>query len=428
MTNESGPSVRRFHLTFLDRDKRGTKASTVLPPGERRIYAFTAPILFAPETLTIVAASRRSDDRLSSCPIRLREIHIADHVVDFGDGAFGPTIDLKPRRLRELNVAETMYCVVENTSKEHVIVKVTYSGRPDGQGDRLYHMGASPTHAESRTRRVTVPAVEAGDRTFDLSWKSLWPCRVKRFWIHSDSHCDLDLVDVKVGNRGQLLSIHPMPAEMYENGVDVNFDGLVTAQDLSFAMLSTSKEERHVEVEIEAEIDDPGVSRTEDGMLGGPRDMREYPLGFYEETVLPGQHCDLVSIPAIPFRGERMLIPSSLNFEVISLRVLGRDYLNLHGPMPSINFAENHLPGPKLSLPIAPPGTEMVLRVRNTGKEPSRFMAALIGTAGHAPEDALTTISPEAHARALELIQSTPQFLGLARQFTHQLAHPAASR
>jgi hypothetical protein len=150
------------------------------------------------------------------------------------------------------------------------------------------------------------------------------------------------------------------------------------------------------------------------------RDLREFPLGFYE--VIPGEtrlsrdeakaliktykkkllqylvgeieRCpsapgrssvgcvDVVSRPQIVFRGERLVVPSSIAqfFAIVDIKVGNRSQLANSTALPASTFAENAV-GVRLSLDTATVAQDIALVVENVSPDTQTFIAALIGTA-----------------------------------------------
>ena len=406
---------RRFALERMEYKE----APAIVPPGELRTFVVRPQIHFAPEEMVIVAASA-DGQRLPSCPVRLREMRLSDHVVDFGTEAFGPKIDLKPKKMREVMVAEDLACVVENTSKEPVLVKIAHTGRPRGSQE-MYHLGTAPTHI-SKTRRFVIPPQQGA---IDLVWRARTACRITRIWMKSDSQCDVDLIDIKVGNRSQLANSTSIPVEAYQDGMEVSLSPLRVQMDLAFIMENTSKVERHVEFEVEADIADY------DALLppGEPShfDMREYPLGLYIASLPPGEHVDIISRPQLYFLPQKLIVPSNIaeDVEIEHIVVNGKKHRtwtqlatyyteNSGGPYGGGSLGE---------LPTAQPCSDVIVRVFNRGAEPKKhFSMAMIGLAYNAdPETKPEPITNEVIERATEIIRTTPQFQGLARQLARDI-------
>jgi len=116
------------------------------------------------------------------------------------------------------------------------------------------------------------------------------------------------------------------------------------------------------------------------------RDMREFPLGFFQSgiSMIMGA-IDVVSRPQIVFRGERLVVPSSIAsfFALIDIKVGNRSQLANSTALPAQTFAENAV-GVRLALDTAVVAQDIALVVENvdTATESAvTFIAALIGTA-----------------------------------------------
>jgi hypothetical protein len=190
---------------------------------------------------------------LPQCPVRLCAIELAGHTVEFTHNNFGPKVDLTGKRLRCLDVAETLTCVLENTSNSPVRVKLGYEGHNDA---RRWLLGASVQGASERRRSFAVPPNNG--RIVDLIWRTPWPFRATRIWCHSrDSRGELNLIDVMVGNRSQMLNCSA-PIEMFEDGIDVSFDPAVVGMNITFVVENGGHETKHVEFELEGFALDDG--------------------------------------------------------------------------------------------------------------------------------------------------------------------------
>jgi len=150
------------------------------------------------------------------------------------------------------------------------------------------------------------------------------------------------------------------------------------------------------------------------------RDMREFPLGFFD--IVPGQKplsrkearrqirvykkqlfkyltgettkrpsppimpgvgaIDIVSRPQICFRGERLVIPSTIaqHFSIIDIKVGNRSQLANSTALPAMTFCENAI-GVRLALDTAVVAQDIALVVENDSRDEQTFTAALIGTA-----------------------------------------------
>lgn len=111
---------------------------------------------------------------------------------------------------------------------------------------------------------------------------------------------------------------------------------------------------------------------------------REFPLGFDSgATLIPaGGTVTINSQPQIPFRCERIVIPSDIagGFVVEDFMVGKNSQFANDQPVPGRIFAENAV-GVRLRTGTAQVSQNVVLRVTNTTGAPLRFRAAVIGTA-----------------------------------------------
>ena len=101
-------------------------------------------------------------------------------------------------------------------------------------------------------------------------------------------------------------------------------------------------------------------------------------------TPIPGGAIDVVSRPQIVFRGERLVVPSSIAsfFALIDIKVGNRSQLANSTALPAQVFQENAV-GVRLALDTAVVAQDIALIVENVSASGSAetFIAALIGTA-----------------------------------------------
>ena len=115
------------------------------------------------------------------------------------------------------------------------------------------------------------------------------------------------------------------------------------------------------------------------------RDMREFPLGFFQSGISTIMGAiDVISRPQIVFRGERLVVPSSIaaDFALIDIKVGNRSQLANSTALPAQVFQENAV-GVRLALDTAVVAQDIALIVENVSISGSAetFIAALIGTA-----------------------------------------------
>jgi hypothetical protein len=233
----------------------------ILEPGQSRTFQAMAHVDWTPDALAIVSFSAATRERYVKCPVRLKAIELGGDSVEFGGDSYGPRIDLSAKRIRRVQVCESIRCVLENTSEHPVHVKLGYEGHGHDAESMKYVMsvGRSPVRDSTKRRTFTLApsspkgsARLSGPAVYELAWSSLWTFRPTRFWLRSkDSFGDLNLIDIKVGNRSQFPSVGELPVEMFEDGVSVACDVAVVGQRVAFCMTNDSDQERHVEIEIE---------------------------------------------------------------------------------------------------------------------------------------------------------------------------------
>lgn len=114
-----------------------------------------------------------------------------------------------------------------------------------------------------------------------------------------------------------------------------------------------------------------------------PTKAREFPLGFESPLAVPnGNTATITSRPQIPFRGERLIVPSDIagSFSILDLRVGKNSQFTSSGAVPARTFQENAV-GIRLMLDTAQISQDVTLSVQNVGGAPQVFRAALIGSA-----------------------------------------------
>jgi hypothetical protein len=111
---------------------------------------------------------------------------------------------------------------------------------------------------------------------------------------------------------------------------------------------------------------------------------REYPLGFVSLAIAAGATVDVTSNPQIRFRGERLVIPSTLvaigTFLVQDIKVGNVSQFPASGALPASTFSELGV-GVRLQLDTADPAINVVLRITNGDVVPRDFRATIIGSA-----------------------------------------------
>lgn len=114
-----------------------------------------------------------------------------------------------------------------------------------------------------------------------------------------------------------------------------------------------------------------------------PTKAREFPLGFESAAAIGvGATATITSRPQIPFRGERLIVPSDIagSFSILDLRVGKNSQFTSSGAVPARTFQENAV-GIRLHLDTAQISQDVTLQVQNIGGAPLTFRASLIGSA-----------------------------------------------
>lgn len=114
-----------------------------------------------------------------------------------------------------------------------------------------------------------------------------------------------------------------------------------------------------------------------------PTKAREFPLGFESATTIaPTATGVITSRPQIPFRGERLIVPSDIagSFTILDLRVGKNSQFTSSGAVPARTFQENAV-GIRLRLDTAQISQDVTISVQNIGGAPQTFRASIIGSA-----------------------------------------------
>jgi hypothetical protein len=114
-----------------------------------------------------------------------------------------------------------------------------------------------------------------------------------------------------------------------------------------------------------------------------PTKAREFPLGFESSIAVPaGNTATITSRPQVPFRGERLIVPSDIagSFVLLDLRVGKNSQFTSTGAVPARTFQENAV-GIRLSLDTAQISQDISISVQNIGGAPQTFRASIIGSA-----------------------------------------------
>lgn len=111
-------------------------------------------------------------------------------------------------------------------------------------------------------------------------------------------------------------------------------------------------------------------------------DIREFPLGFGPVPFPAGTEASVISRPQVVFRGERLVIPSTVApfFSVIDIKVGNRSQLVNSVALPAQMFIETAV-GIRLSMDTAAVAQDVALIVSNDTLLSTTFQAAIIGTA-----------------------------------------------
>jgi hypothetical protein len=111
-------------------------------------------------------------------------------------------------------------------------------------------------------------------------------------------------------------------------------------------------------------------------------DIREFPLGFGPTSFPAGTEASVISRPQVVFRGERLVVPSTVApfFSIIDIKVGNRSQLVNSVALPAQMFIETAV-GIRLSFDTAAVAQDVALIVANGTATATTFQAAIIGTA-----------------------------------------------
>lgn len=111
--------------------------------------------------------------------------------------------------------------------------------------------------------------------------------------------------------------------------------------------------------------------------------FRQYPLGFGQDDVPSGETVNVTVEPQIPFKADRVMIPSNIgdSFDVLDIKVGKDSQLPASDqPIDGIAFSEVSM-GACVDMDTAQPNTKITLQVRNKSANTVSFRAVLYGTA-----------------------------------------------
>lgn len=114
-----------------------------------------------------------------------------------------------------------------------------------------------------------------------------------------------------------------------------------------------------------------------------PTKARQFPLGFESAIpVNPGTTAQITSRPQVPFRGERLIVPSDIagSFSILDLRVGKNSQFVNAGSVPARMFQENAT-DMRLQCDTAQISQDVTISVQNIGGAPQTFRAGLVGSA-----------------------------------------------
>lgn len=398
MNPSSNPdsTVRRVTFTSREDDKPNRKP---IPPGDRRLLVGRSQSVFRPESLELVGVAK-GEARESRCA--LRAIQLAGEEQPRTD-APGNAQSLN---LRDLAVAETIGFIVENVGSEPEIVRAALSGKSmemDEPRSCILPLEVRDLPGPTCTR-LEIPA----GAEVCLPWRSLWVYRVHKVWIRSDSLADVDVLDVKVGSRNQMIHWGPVSAAHFARGKSLDLDTLAVGQSLILVMKNIDAERAHwVEIEVE------GVVALEAPFIPDT-DIRDFPIDLSTDEAPAGDFA-VRKTAEVDFSGQRLVIVTPDHFNVRDLKIAGKSQLANSTDLPADVFAPQAV-GIRLKLDEVKVGSEIEILMTNRGAA-RPFRACLLGTSKLRKYEPMP-VPKWAEERALEVIRETPAF----RMLAHQIA------
>lgn len=244
---------------------------------------------FRPDQLVLL------DD--SPVPLRLHSMQIADQVVAFdapGERVASlnglPAIDLRKMPRRTLHGAQEVIVTLTNPSDRDVKVRPVFHGMTGsdrvlaptflpawatrrGEAGHKFAVPHQDAVAEvalrmktDRTARILSPGVHVNHVHATVMWRSLWNGRITKLQIVSDHPGDIDLVDMRVGNRSQNIACYDLPVHLFQHPQPLHCDAVVTAQDVAFLFRNHSAPAAPRDVEIHLDFE-PRSDADEDDLF-----------------------------------------------------------------------------------------------------------------------------------------------------------------
>jgi hypothetical protein len=112
----------------------------------------------------------------------------------------------------------------------------------------------------------------------------------------------------------------------------------------------------------------------------GPLKIREFPVGFVQAAIAPGQLAEIEVKPQVRFQGHRLAVAASQAryFNIVDIKVGKDSQLAATGEMPAEAFSSLAV-GTQMELDCAPPGIVITLIVHNVDTAAQDFGAVLYG-------------------------------------------------
>lgn len=192
----------------------------------------------------------------------------------------------------------------------------------------------------------------------------------RRFVVTNVSFGDVPRIN------SQMMSPGAVPGVLFsEDAVPENYDfgTLHEGDEISVSATNISSEPSHFTVVFMGDTDLPYENLQ----------LRRNFLGFGVTTVRPGLQANIAVQPVLPFRAERLVIPSSMveSFTISDIKVGANSQLRLSSPLPANLFTEQSpMTGSRgLALDTVHRSLFLTIKVNNISKVPCDFSCAFVG-------------------------------------------------
>jgi hypothetical protein len=201
------------------------------------------------------------------------------------------------------------------------------------------------------------------------------PLRLRRLIIPRDIAVHFAISGLAFNKNNQLISPGAVPALLFANDAlpeNYDFDPLNDNDDITIEVTNLSNETKTFEAALLCDDNSQPIIH------------RRNFLGYGYTTVPSGGQCNVCVQPAYAFRGNRLVIPSTISeqFEVEGLKVGAYDQLRSGMRIPASLFTEKCSSNPiDWKLDVAAPSLFITIQVINTSSTAQNFCGALLGTA-----------------------------------------------